>query len=410
MAAADNCGAGGVKNPVMVRYGELFLKSEPVKYHFIGMLLRNIRRALSAHGLSAHYETPRGRILIFGDQPEKIAGIVARVFGIVDVSICTRTGSSPEDLTAAAVTLASKQLTAGMSFAVRAKRQLKTGLTSQELGTLIGSAIYDRVPGLRVDLNCPEYEIFVEVRDVGGLVYDSRIKAPGGLPLGTQGRVLVLLSAGIDSPVASWLAMKRGCETSHLYLDAGRWAGCDVTPAATENHRRLSLWCPGYELSMIIADSEPLFDEMHRLRTPARYRCVICKRFMHRVAARMMQKEGARAIVTGENLGQVASQTLANLSVISQAVAVPVLRPLITYDKEETIWLARRIGTFDPHPGDLVCRAAPRMPATAAILEEILKCEQAMEVDRITEQTCESVRFVKAQNGVITPTGYHTAL
>ena len=206
----------------------------------------------------------------------------------------------------------------------------------------------------------------MEVRDFGGLVYDSRISGPGGLPWGTQGRVLVLLSAGIDSPVASWLAMKRGCEITHLHLDAGRWAGCDVTAAAIENHRKLSLWCPGNELSMIIADSEPLFDEMHRLRTPARYRCVICKRFMHRVAACMMQKEGARAIVTGENLGQVASQTLANLSVISQAVTVPVLRPLITYDKEETIVLARRIGTFDPHPGDLACRAVPRMPATAA--------------------------------------------
>ena len=234
--------------------------------------------------------------------------------------------------------------------------------------------------------------------------------APGGLPWGTQGRVLVLLSAGIDSPVASWLAMKRGCEITHLYLDAGRWAGCDVTAAATENHRRLSLWCPGNELSMIIADSGPLFDEMHRLRTPARYRCVICKRFMYRVAARLMQKEGARAIVTGENLGQVASQTLANLSVISQAVTVPVLRPLITYDKEETIGLARRIGTFEPNPGDLACRAVPRMPATAAALEEILVCEQAIDIDRITEQTCGHVQFVKAQNGVIVRAGYHPHL
>ncbi len=98
--------------------------------------------------------------------------------------------------------------------------------------------------------------------------------------------------------------MKRGCEITHLFPDAGRWAGCDVTAAATENHRRLSLWCPGNELSMIIADSGPLFDEMHRLRTPARYRCVICKRFMYRVAARLMQKEGARAIVTGETSGR----------------------------------------------------------------------------------------------------------
>ena len=147
------------------------------------------------------------------------------MFGIIDVSICTLTGKETGDLSSAAAALASTHLEPGMSFAVRAKRQQKVGLTSQELGEQIGSAIYDRVPGLRVDLERPDYEIFVEVRDFGGLVYDSRIPAPGGLPFGTQGHVLVLLSSGIDSPVASWLAMKRGCAITHLHLDAGRWAG-----------------------------------------------------------------------------------------------------------------------------------------------------------------------------------------
>ena len=250
-----------------------------------------------------------------------------------------------------------------MSFAVRAKRQHKTGLNSQELGTAIGSQIYDHIPGLTVDLDEPDYEIFVEVRDFGGLVYDSRIPGPGGLPWGTQGRVLVLLSAGIDSPVASWLAMKRGCEITHLYLDAGKWAGSDVTAAAIDNHRKLSLWCAGNPVSLVIARSEQLFDAMIRLRVPPRYRCVICKRFMQSIAARLMVQEGALAVVTGENLGQVASQTLANLGVVADAATVPVLRPLITYDKEETITIARRIGTFESRPGDLSCRAVPKMPA-----------------------------------------------
>ncbi|HUT38003.1 MAG TPA: THUMP domain-containing protein, partial [Methanoregula sp.] len=125
---------------VMVRYGELFLKSESVKHHFIGMLLRNIGKALSASVLSYHFETPRGRILIYGDEPEKIADIVSRIFGLVDVSICTRTSSVLEDICSEAISLASANLHAGMSFAVRAKRQQKTGLNSQELGSLIGSA------------------------------------------------------------------------------------------------------------------------------------------------------------------------------------------------------------------------------------------------------------------------------
>lgn len=362
------------------------------------MLLRNIGKALSASVLSYHFETPRGRILIYGKQPEKIADIVSRIFGLVDVSICTRTSSVLEDICSEAISLASANLHAGMSFAVRAKRQQKTGLNSQELGSLIGSAIYDHIPGLTVDLDHPDYQLFVEVRDFGGLVYDSRITAPGGLPWGTQGRVLALLSSGIDSPVASWLMMKRGCEITHLHLDAGRWAGKDVTLAAIENHRRLSRWCTGNPLLMVIANSELLYDRMDNLRIPPRYRCVICKRFMQRVAGKLMEKEGALAVVTGENLGQVASQTLANLSVISEAVTVPVLRPLITYDKEETITLARMIGTFDAHPGDLACRAVPSMPATAAVLKTIIECEQKMGIDEIVTTALSDIRFVTALN------------
>jgi thiamine biosynthesis protein ThiI len=386
---------------VMVRYGELFLKSESVKHHFIGMLLRNIGKALTASSLSYHYETPRGRILIYGDQPEKIAEVVSRIFGIVDVSICTRTESRLEDICEVAISLASANLVKGMSFAVRAKRQQKTGLNSQELGTVIGSAVYDHIPGLRVDLNKPDYELFVEIRDFGGLVYDSRIPAPGGLPWGTQGRVLSLLSSGIDSPIASWLMMKRGCEITNLHLDGGRWAGADVTRAAIENHRRLSRWCAGNPLSLVIANSELLYDCMDKLRIPPRYRCVICKRFMLRVAGDLMRNEGALAIVTGENLGQVASQTLANLGVISEAAKVPVLRPLITYDKEETVTIARMIGTFDAHPGDLACRAVPHMPATAALLEPVQESERKMGIDEIVTATLSSLRHVTALNGEI---------
>lgn len=389
----------------MARYGELFLKSEPVKHHFIGMLLRNIRKALGAAGLTCRYETPRGRILISGDEPERVAGIVSRIFGIVDVSICRRTSAELSDLSLCALALASASLSADMSFAVRAKRQHKTGLTSQELGTAIGSYVYDHIPGLVVDLDDPDFEVFIEVRDFGGLVYDRRIPGPGGLPWGTQGRVLVLLSSGIDSPVASYLAMKRGCEITHLYLDAGRWAGSDVTAAAIDNHRKLSLWCAGNPLPMVIAESEPLFDRMSQVKIPPRYRCVICKRFMQKVAGQLLVREGALAVVTGENLGQVASQTLANLGVISDAITVPVLRPLITYDKEETITLARRIGTFDAKPGDLACRAVPKMPATAAVLDEVRMYEQKMGIGDLVEYAVTHVRFVTALDGRIVEDG-----
>jgi thiamine biosynthesis protein ThiI len=399
-------GKTGYESLVMVRYGELFLKSEPVKRHFIGMLKKNIRKALVADGLTCRYEAPRGRILICGDEPARVAAIVSRIFGVLDVSTCLRTPADPVDLKTAALAIARPHLSSGMSFAIRAKRQYKTGMNSQELGAAIGSHICDNIPGLSVDLGAPDYEIFIEVRDIGGLVYDNRTPGPGGLPWGTQGRVLLLLSAGIDSPVASWLAMKRGCEITHLFLDAGRWAGSDMTDAAIGNLRKLSLWCAGNPLPLVIADSEPLFDAMAGHRVPPRYRCVICKRFMLKAAGRIMAQEGALALVTGENLGQVASQTLANLGVVAEAVTVPVLRPLITYDKEETIALARRIGTFDARPGDLACRAVPKMPATAACLEEVREYEQKIGITELVDHAVSSLRFVTALDGrIIEKTG-----
>lgn len=388
---------------VMVRYGELFLKSEPVKYHFIGILLRNIRRALAAAGLSARCESPRGRILIYGDRPEELAAVVSRVFGVVDVSNATIVTTDPDTLCNEAVALARAHLRAGMRFAVRVKRQKKTGPTSQELGAQIGSAIWEAVPGLTVDLDTPEYEVFVEIRDLGGVVYDSRQAGPGGLPLGTQGRVLSLLSSGIDSPVASWLAMKRGCEVVHLHVDGGRWAGPDVLPGAIENHRRLSLWCPGEPMRMLVVNGEAFYDGMQQARVPPRLRCVLCKRFMLRVASRHLEPEAAQALLTGENLGQVASQTLPNLAVISEAVQIPVLRPLITYDKEETIALARAIGTFEPHPGDVACRAVPRMPATKSALDEVNECEELLGSEELVASTCANLRIVTALNGRIVP-------
>ena len=386
---------------VLVRYGELFLKSEPVKRHFIGLLMRNIKKALDAEGLPARFDLFRGRMLIEGEEPARIAAIVARVFGVVDVSVCTRTSASLDDLCSAAIRTAKGTLQPGMSFAIRATRQGVEGYTSQQMGEVIGRAVADQVPGVTVDLSSPHYEIFVEAREFGGFVYDRRIGAPGGLPLGTQGRVCVLLSSGIDSPVASWLMMKRGCEVTHLHMDAGRFAGADVKDAAIENHRRLSLWCRGFTLPMLVARSEPLYDAMNDHDIPERNRCVICKRFMMQVGSGLVRRQHALALVTGENLGQVASQTLSNVAVIGPAADVLVLRPLITYDKRETVDIARAIGTFEAHPKDLACRAVPRMPTTAADEEEILACERQIDLESIVRAALHEPSVVLARNGHI---------
>jgi tRNA uracil 4-sulfurtransferase len=393
---------GEEQKVVMVRYGELFLKSEPVKRHFIGLLIRNIRHTLEAAGLSFRYETPRGRILIYGDEPDKIAPEIARVFGVVDVSVVSITGNSAGALTGAARTLAKDRMKDGTRFAVRAKRQKAIGgLDSQELGRVIGGALLDDHPGAKVDLSFPEYEVFIEARENGGFVYDHRLPAPGGLPFGTQGNAIGLISAGIDSPVASWLMMKRGCSMIHLNMDAGCWAGSATAAGAVENHRRLSLWVKGFPLRMLVVNSAPLYEAISK-GVPPRYTCVICKRFMLRVAAGLMHGENAEAIVTGENLGQVASQTLSNLAVISSAVNVPVIRPLVTYDKAEIVTMARQIGTFNAKPGDLCCKAVPPMPSTGANLAEVVAAEEKIDLLHLVELAQERVKVFTALNGEIT--------
>jgi thiamine biosynthesis protein ThiI len=385
---------------VMIRYGELFLKSEPVKRHFIGLLTRNISRALDSVGLPHRFEIHRGRLLIHGDDPELISTVVSRIFGVVDVSVCTLTSNRPEDMIEAAVESIDGHIREGMRFAVRARRQGVEGFSSQELARMIGDAILSRHPGLRVDLKEPEYEIFVEAREFGGIVCDHRIVAPGGLPWGTQGRVISLLSSGIDSPVASWLMMRRGCEVLHMHMEGGRWAGCDVSETAYENHRKLSEWCRGYPLQLLRIDTEPFYDAMVSA-VPPRLRCILCKRFMIRTASRLLEENDALAVVTGENLGQVASQTLTNLGVISAVSTAPVLRPLITYDKDEIITLARKIGTFNQCPGDLSCKAVPHMPSTSAALQDVLSAEEGIDASQLVDAAIDRVRYLIAINGTI---------
>ncbi|MDG6258115.1 MAG: tRNA 4-thiouridine(8) synthase ThiI [Methanomicrobiaceae archaeon] len=385
---------------VLVRYGELFLKSEPVKRRYIDILLRNIRRALDAEGCDYRIEVYRGRILIEGDNLPGICASVRRVFGVVGVSPCIRTPPVIEAIMAAAVQRALSRLKPGMSYAVRARRAGLAGFTSQELGKWIGSEIYAGMDGLEVDLGHPDYEIFVEARDIGGLVYDERLKGPGGLPLGTQGPVLSLLSPGIDSPVASWLMMRRGCDVTHLSFDGGSWMGEDVTGGTFENHRRLSAWCPGQPLTLMVVSLGPFFDRLVGGKNP-RYRCIICKRFMLRVAGRIARDQGLLALVTGDSLGQVASQTLANMGVIEEAATpeIPVLRPLITFDKQESVELARTIGTFRDAAGDLGCIVVPKHPALAATLEAVRSEEGKLGIEALVEEALSSVRGYRALNG-----------
>ncbi len=385
---------------VMVRYGELFLKSEPVRRRFIARLEENIGRALDAASLPHRIETHRGRVLIYGDDAPRIADAASRIFGVVSVSVCTVTTPDIDGIGRAAAARAEERLKPGMTFAVRARRSGVSGFTSQDLAAAVGTAILDRVPQVSVDLSAPDYEVFVEAREFGGLVYDAVQDGAGGLPFGTQGVVMALLSGGIDSPVASWLMMRRGCSMVHLHMKSGRFGGRDIEKNVLRHHARLSRWVSGYPLDLLVVDMEPFFEALMTLKAP-RYRCILCKRFMLRVASLLAQRRSAAALVTGDNLGQVASQTLANMAVIAPAATVPVLRPLIGLDKEEIVDRARMIGTFETAAGDTACAVAPRYPSTAAPAETIARYERELDAERQAARAADAVRCYRARNGEV---------
>ena len=248
-------------------------------------------------------------------------------------------------------------------------------------------------------ISAPDLEVFVEAREYGGVV-DERISGQGGLPLGTAGKAVALLSAGIDSPVAAWLMMKRGVVISGLFMDGGRWAGPATRDLAMDNVRILSTWCPGRGIPLWIANLEPFFDAM-TTSCDRHYTCLFCKRFMMRVAEGVAELNKMEGVVSGENLGQVASQTLQNMGVITASVKIPVLRPLLTYDKEEIVSIARRIGTYHESPGDTGCLAVPKKPATRSAQELIDSEEKKVDMDKLVLEAVQSAELWIAKDGEI---------
>ena len=261
-------------------------------------------------------------------------------------------------------------------------------------------SIWEKIPDFEVDLDDPEYEIFVEAREYGGIVYDERIEGQGGLPLGTAGRAAALISSGIDAPVAAWLMMRRGVVISGVFMDARKWAGPATRSLAMDNVRILSTWCPGRAIPLWIVNIEPFFDAMTH-SCDRHYSCLFCKRFMMRVAEGVAEQNRLEGIVSGENLGQVASQTLQNMGVITASVKLPVLRPLLTYDKEEIVAISRKIGTYHESPGDTECLVVPKKPATRSVQDLIETEEHKIDMDRLVSEAVLSAELWIAKDGEI---------
>ena len=339
---------------IIARYGELALKSDRVRRRFEKRLVHNIKASIDGE-----VNVRQARIYIdpvdFEDTLEKLG----RIFGIVSYSPAVSTKSTFEDIE-------------------------KT--VSDYTDYLVDEGLFE-------DLSNPELTIFLEVRDGDTYVYHEKIPGPGGLPLGTQGKVVALVSSGIDSPVATYLMMKRGCQVIALYCDNNPY----TSPEALKNFEdlidQLNLYASGAPIKKRVVKYGDYLSTC-KSEGPERMTCVLCKSGMYKLAGKLAKKLHAEAVIDGSSLGQVASQTLPNILATREDLDVPVLSPLIGLDKLEITRIAEKIGTFEiSKRDDGGCKAVPRYPETNADLEFVKQVKEEINQEEELEKAFKTIEF-----------------
>jgi thiamine biosynthesis protein ThiI len=364
---------------IIVRYGEIGLKSPQTRKIMEQALVRNIKTALGNDMVSRE----RGRIFVESNSTGD-AEKISRVFGVVSTSVAIQTTSKLDDIVEAAKTYTKDRISPSMKFAVRARRTGDHDYKSPDLASKIGSIIAGTT-GAKVDLDHPDVTIYVEVRDKDAYIFDNITVGFGGMPLGTQGRALALISGGIDSPVAAWLMMKRGVEIIALFMDCRPLVDDRTFNRAEQTIKELTGWTNKPIKTYVVPYGEALL-KLLKHRDP-KLGCVLCKRMMFLVGERLAKEEKSLALITGESLGQVASQTLQNLRAIESDVALPIFRPLIGMDKTDIVDLAKAIGTYEAsiQPANC-CLGPPLHPATRATSEQISHAEEIRDMNALVDE------------------------
>ena len=365
-------------NLLVVRFGEIFLKGDN-RHQFVQCLEQNLRRALKRERHVA-VETHHARAVVRATGPEadldRVLGRVLRVFGVTSASLAVSVPRHVPDMAEAGAGLVVEAARRGArSFKVKARRSDKRFPTrSPEVNDIVGRAARE-ASGLKVDVHDPEVTLTVEIGPKLAFVATHVARGPGGLPVGVSGNVTLLLSGGIDSPVAGYLTQKRGSRVNAIYFHSFPYTGEGAKQKVVDLARELGRVQGGIRLSVIPFTA---LQETFREHANPRLLVLLYRRAMMRIACRVAEIEGALALATGENLGQVASQTLENLGTIEDVADRPVLRPVISFDKAEIVSLAKRIGTYDisVQPFEDCCSLfVPRHPVTKGRIVDMVNAE-----------------------------------
>jgi len=357
---------------IIIRYGEIGLKGKNRGY-FVKRLRKNIRDCLKRNDITGEVRSVGQRVYVQVEEVDRAAEKLRDVFGIVSLSPAQEVPADIKAITAEALQVAQGSgLDERRTFRVQSRRADKAfPLTSPEINRLVGAHVHEATRA-RVDLsNEADLTIGIEVRREHALVYGQTVAGHGGLPLGTQGRAVALISGGIDSPVAAWMIMRRGCVVIPVHF---RQSEVELAKFM-DNCEVLSRYAYGWNMRPIVLDHHEVFGETYeKLRSVGaeRWTCIFCKRALLQKASQIADQHKAKALITGDSLGQVASQTLDNLEALSYGVEKPILRPLIGLDKTDITALARRVGTFEISIREAKsCPYVPPNPLTKASLPKL---------------------------------------
>ena len=389
-------------NSIIVKYGEIGIKGKN-RYIFENKLIKNIKNMLKPIDKFNVYKE-YGRVYVdLGDyEYDEVWEEVKKVFGVVGVCPAVKVlRNNEEDVEAAyqklketALLVLEEKIEAGAkTFKVESRRGDKSfRLTSQDMSIDIGGYLLSNVGDkIKVDINKPEAKIKCELRENNVVVYSDTVPGYGGLPIGTNGKAMSLLSGGIDSPVATWMVAKRGMEVEAVHFHTYPFTSEKSQEKVKDLARILAKYCGKVRLHKVnILEIQKAVG----LNCRDEEMTIISRRFMMRIAQKLAEQRNCDALITGESIGQVASQTIQGLTCTNASVSLPVFRPLIAMDKTEIIEIAKKIDTFETSiiPEEDCCSVfAPKKPVTKPKLERIEDSEKALDVDKLIQDAIDNM-------------------
>ena len=373
-------------NHILIRYGELGLKGRNIKM-FLTKLQQNIQHAIRQFE-KAKVKRTQGRLFIIlnGENPDEIIDIVKDIFGIYSLSLAVRVENKEEEIFKQSLKSVQEDKEAKTFKVITRRADKRFPLTSQEINRKLGAYILREADNLSVDVHNPDIKLQVEIRQEGTFITSKVIYGPGGLPVGTAGKSLLLLSGGIDSPVAGYLMMKRGIELEMIHFHSPPFTSERAKQKVVDLTEKLTKYGHRIKIHMVP------FTELQQLifkHYPDRYGMTIMRRVMLKVAEQVANNNKILSLTTGESLGQVASQTMASMNAINEVTTLPVLRPLVAMDKEDIIHISERIDTYEIsiQPYEDCCTVfVPKSPITNPKREKVIEIEGSFDLTDAIEK------------------------